>query len=701
MDELTPDDPQWVGPYRLDGRLGAGGMGTVYLGTSPGGRKVAVKLIHAELADSPQFRARFTREVEAARKVGGFHTAQVVDADPEAAEPWLVTAYIPGPTLHQVVADGGPLDPDAVLRLGAGLAEGLDAIHRCGLVHRDLKPGNVIIAEDGPRIIDFGIARAVDASSLTATGTIIGTYAFMSPEQIRADRAGPASDVFSLGSVLAFAATGRSPFDAPTLLEVVQRILDQGPMLNGLYGELHRLLLACLAKDPAGRPEVAGLAAAFSGTPAGGAAAAGAAVRPPDPRLPALEGTLHLGPADRTPTDRSPADRTPTAPDAAPVGTPYAHPAYRQPSPPPPRPPHTPPPATAAAGTGVSRRTLLIGGAAAAVAATAVGVPLLLRNQGDKDDNSATPRSGSSKSPSSASDKSTAGAVSLIGPPAVSGIIFGPDSKSVLASSGDGTIWRWDVATRRGTATHMATAAYMQQNTFTADAKLLMRVEENKVRLWDVATGRTVKTFTGITSAKGQDGFVNGASLSPDGSTLAASTAKGLYVWDVASGGLKTIHKDVSPGPVRFSPDGKLLVCSYPMQLREMPSGRILTTLDFNTAQDVAFSPDSQILAIAENGNAVRLWNTSSHQEIVALKGHKNMIHQVAFHPDGRRLASVDQDGSARVWDTVTGKTTAAYKGPNSFAAVAFSPDGKRLAAGLASGTDVSSKDTVRMWPVT
>ncbi|GAA1372262.1 WD40 repeat domain-containing serine/threonine protein kinase [Streptomyces beijiangensis] len=682
MDELTPADPQWVGPYRLDGRLGAGGMGNVYLGTSPGGRKVAVKLIRAELADSPSFRTRFAREVAAARKVGGFHTAQVVDADPEATEPWLVTAYVPGPTLHQAVADGGPLKPDAVLRLGAGLAEGLDAIHQCGLIHRDLKPGNVIIGEDGPRIIDFGIARAVDASSLTATGTIIGTYAYMSPEQIHADRAGPAGDVFSLGSVLAFAATGRSPFDAPTILEVVQRILDQEPMLDSLDGELHQLLTACLAKDPAGRPDVAGLAAAFAGAPVGGAA-----VRPPDPRLPAPQRTLHLGPVDRAPGAEA----------AVPESTPYAHPVYRQPGPPP-RPPYAPRPETGRGSGGVSRRALLIGGAAAAAAATAVGVPLLMRHQGA---DSGTPAGRSTKSGSPAAGTSGSDAVALVGPPEVQGIAFSPDSKSLFASGGDGAIWRWDVATRHGTATRIAIAAYMQQNTFTTDAKLLMRVEENKVRLWNVATGRTVKTFTGITSYKLQDGFIAGASLSPDGKTLAASTGKGLYVWDVASGGLITIHKDAKYGPVRYSPDGKLLVCGQPLQLREMPSGRILATLDVNTAsEDVAFSPDSQILAITELNYTVRLWNTSSKQDIISLKGHKNTIHKVAFHPDGRMLASVDQDGTARLWDTVTGKTTATFTGPNSFETVAFSPDGKRLTAGLMSGSDPSSMDTVRMWPV-
>lgn len=195
----TPGDPRQVGPYRLTGRLGAGGMGQVFLGVSPGGRAVAVKVIRAEHASNPQFRARFAREVQAAQRVGGFHTAPVVDADPEAELPWLVTAFIPGPSLHQVVSEQGPLALGAVRGLGAGLAEGLAAIHACGVVHRDLKPGNVIMAEDGPRIIDFGIARPADASSLTSTGVVIGMFAYMSPEQVRGERAGPASDVLLPG----------------------------------------------------------------------------------------------------------------------------------------------------------------------------------------------------------------------------------------------------------------------------------------------------------------------------------------------------------------------------------------------------------------------------------------------------------------------------------------------------------------------
>ncbi|MGW3566565.1 protein kinase domain-containing protein [Streptomyces sp. NPDC000941] len=257
MDDLLPADPDRIGPYILEGRLGAGGMGQVYLGRSPGGRHVAVKVIRPEHARNPQFRRRFAREVEAARAVGGFHTAQVIGADPDATSPWLATAYIPGPSLHEVVTTDGPLTPDALRALGAGLAEGLAAIHARRLVHRDLKPSNVIMATDGPRIIDFGIARSVDASALTSLGVVIGTFAFMSPEQVRADQAGPASDVFSLGAVLGFAATGRGPFDAETIPAIVHRIISEPPRLGDLSGPLRDTVEACLAKEPDDRPAIA------------------------------------------------------------------------------------------------------------------------------------------------------------------------------------------------------------------------------------------------------------------------------------------------------------------------------------------------------------------------------------------------------------------------------------------------------------
>lgn len=260
MEPLRAQDPPYVGPYRLLGRLGAGGMGEVFLGESPGQRKVTVKLVRSRYARDPDFRQRFAHEVTAAKMVSGPYTAQVVDADPNGQPPWLATAYIPGPSLAAAVKQNGPFDPRAVCRLGAWLAEGLAAIHMCGLVHRDLKPANIILGADGPRIIDFGLAQPEGAASLSSGRGVIGTPAFMSPEQIARGRVDSRGDLFSLGSVLAFAATGRGPFEADTFPLIAARVVGGPPSLDGIAGPLFEAIEACLNKDPGARPSLEAVA---------------------------------------------------------------------------------------------------------------------------------------------------------------------------------------------------------------------------------------------------------------------------------------------------------------------------------------------------------------------------------------------------------------------------------------------------------
>ncbi|SDS13245.1 serine/threonine-protein kinase [Actinopolymorpha singaporensis] len=254
MRPLGTADPTRVGAYSLRGRLGGGAMGTVYLGTSPGGRAVAVKVARTDLADDPEFRERFRREVAMARSVGGFWTAGVVDADPEAPQPWLATEYVVGPTLQQAVSEYGPLPAPAVRRLAAGLTEALQAIHAAGLVHRDLKPSNVLLAADGPRVIDFGISQALEGVRLTATGEFLGTPGFLAPEQISGAAVGPATDLFALGAVLVFAATGRGPFGTGPTDALMYRAMHDEPTLDGLPPELVDVVRACLDRDPARRP---------------------------------------------------------------------------------------------------------------------------------------------------------------------------------------------------------------------------------------------------------------------------------------------------------------------------------------------------------------------------------------------------------------------------------------------------------------
>ena len=263
VEGLREGDPQSVGPYRLLGRLGSGGMGQVFLGRSAGGRLVAVKVIRPDLAGEPGFRARFAREVAAARTVCGLFTAPVADADVQGPVPWLATAYVPGPSLADAVDAQGPLPVDSVLTLAAGLAEGLEAIHAAGLVHRDLKPSNVLLAEDGPRVIDFGISQAAEASVLTQTGTVLGSPGFMSPEQAEGRAVGPPSDVFSLGAVLTFAATGQGPFGTGATPALIYRVVHQQPDTTRLPRPIRPLVERCMAKDPGQRPATTDLLAAL------------------------------------------------------------------------------------------------------------------------------------------------------------------------------------------------------------------------------------------------------------------------------------------------------------------------------------------------------------------------------------------------------------------------------------------------------
>ncbi|WP_210592725.1 serine/threonine-protein kinase [Streptomyces sp. GESEQ-35] len=255
MQPLDVDEPTAVGPYRLLGRLGSGGMGRVYLGRSSGGRTVAVKIVHPHFALDEEFRARFRREVEAARRVGGAWTAPVLDADPDARVPWVATGYAAGPSLTAAVADVGPLPPHSVRALGAGLAEALAAVHELGLVHRDVKPSNVLLTLDGPLLIDFGIARATDGTaSLTSTGVSIGSPGYMSPEQILGKSVTGAADVFSLGAVLAYAAMGEPPFPGDSSAALLYKVVHEEPELGSMTGDLRELTAACLTKDPGGRP---------------------------------------------------------------------------------------------------------------------------------------------------------------------------------------------------------------------------------------------------------------------------------------------------------------------------------------------------------------------------------------------------------------------------------------------------------------
>nr|WP_041131004.1 serine/threonine-protein kinase [Streptomyces vietnamensis] len=340
-----------IGRYVIEHKLGEGGMGTVYLARSRGGRAVAVKVARPELASDPSFRARFRAEVAAARQVGGFHTAQVVDADPEAEAPWLATAYIPGPTLSGLLTAQGPMDEARLRSLGAALAEALEAIHACGLVHRDLKPGNIVMASDGPRVLDFGIARALESTRLTATGNAFGTPGYLAPEQALGEEVTGAADVFALGAVLVAAAGGK-PFGEGTPMGLMYRSVHEAPDLGAVPEALRGLVGRCLAKDPAERPTPDAIMDELAGTPTAVPDPRVAPAGPPVPPAQVPEAT----PADAVPVPvdavpapapapadaasvpadavPAPADAAPAPADARPVPVPMPAPAAAVPSPP-------------------------------------------------------------------------------------------------------------------------------------------------------------------------------------------------------------------------------------------------------------------------------------------------------------------------------------------------------------------------------
>ncbi|WP_189882274.1 serine/threonine-protein kinase [Streptomyces xantholiticus] len=330
---LGEDDPKHVAGYKIAARLGAGGMGKVYLSYTPGGRAVAIKVIRPDFGQDAEFRRRFAQEVQAAQRVQGLFTAPVIDADADAEQPWLATAYVPGPSLADAVAQHGKLPVDTVLLLVAGIAEALQIIHGAGIVHRDLKPANVLLAADGPRVIDFGIARAADATSLTSSGVTIGTPSFMAPEQAAGSHVTPATDIFALGQITAYAATGRAAFGEGTSHGVLYRIVHEQPDLTDLPEQLRELVTRCMVKEPEGRPSVAEILSICQ------TANGETVLRRPEEWLPSVVAaeisTRKAAPAPpATPASGQPPVAAPAAPAApAPAHAPTAHAAPQTPPP--------------------------------------------------------------------------------------------------------------------------------------------------------------------------------------------------------------------------------------------------------------------------------------------------------------------------------------------------------------------------------
>ena len=668
MEGLQRGDPASVGGYQLLGRLGSGGMGQVFLGMSPSGRRVAVKLIHPVLAGTEQFRERFAREIEAARRVGGFHTAPVVDADPHADPPWMVTAYIDGPSLEEAVGRYGPLAPERVRALGAGLAEGLAAIHAHGLVHRDLKPGNVIMAGDGPRIIDFGIARAVDGTGtgLTSTGAVVGTFSYMSPEQVRGDSVRHASDVFSLGCVLAFAATGRPPFGSDTAAAVMFRVVGQPPDLDGVVDErLRALIESCLAKSPQHRPAVPAVLAALTG---------------PSLATPALRAPRYSAPA----ADHSGIQTQTNAPVRVPVRT---DPSRNLSTAPPSRALHARP----SRGQPRRRRAVLIA-AAALVAVLAVTIPVLLTT------NSPTRSAGASLNDGVPARNLTLHIRQSL-PSGLRIIAFSPDGKLLAFAGGpfdnkqNQPTYVWHMLTGKLTTLTDPGAQAPTAIAFSPDGKLLADADGNgNVYIWKLATDKLSATFA---SPKG-DQNPYGVAFSPDSKLLAVAESSGnTDVWDLTTGRLvQALGSGGGSVAVAFSQDGQLLAAagSNALLLWHAATGKHYGDIyvpGSGGISDVAFSPDSETLASADFDGSAYLWNVVTGNLVATLTApgqnskNENNVLSVAFSPDGTLVATAGPVGHVYLWNAATHKLAGTFTDPAAGAQVfdvAFSPDGRTLA---------------------
>ncbi|MFJ7198780.1 MULTISPECIES: WD40 repeat domain-containing serine/threonine protein kinase [unclassified Streptomyces] len=685
---LGPGDPAVTGPYRIEAVLGAGGMGRVYLARTPAGSAVAVKLVHREYASDRGFRKRFEQEVAAARRVQGLYTVPVVDADLRADEPWLATAYVPGPALHDAVAEHGPLSATAALALTAQVAEALQSIHAAGVIHRDLKPSNIILTSDGPKVIDFGIARATDVTSVTSTGMLAGTPGYMAPEYIRGQTVTEAGDVFALGAIAAFAATARPAFGG-TGHSVLYRILEQNPDLDGCPEPVRAIAARCLEKDPEHRPTLDEVIRHCRSASAPGCA--GGAGHP----LPSL-------PRARTVVD--------PAPDFHNAVTSSAQPA-------------TPPGQGAGAGPGASVRppasdgrpepdsplspvavtprlpTAVVLSGVGVLVLVAVLIAVLLPGQ-----------SADRATPSTIEPAATLTAF----PEKPASVAFSPDGKTLAMGGDDGKVRLWDVAGRR-TRTVLtsrsksgAGAPRVIAVAFSPDGKLLAASTLNDVLgLWDVAKRRQVAS---IHSDYRNESFESVA-FSPDSRILATGGGDGVRLWNADSGKdqgrqIAVLDDEVNARQVAFSPDGKTLAtagyrsegdgrtdgyeaqlwdvakrtalkpfgrCEHglavafspsgrnlatacdddtaPVELWRAPDGRSEASLDETTTGKVGvtYSPRGTTLAVL-GGEVVQLWDATEHDLRAQLVGNTSNVSNVAFSPDGRRVATATFDGAVRLW---------------------------------------------------
>ena len=644
MEPLEPGDPERIGGFVLTGRLGAGGMGQVYLARTPTGRPVAVKVVHRHLAAHPGFKARFALEVRAAALVSGPYTAEVVAADPTAEAPWMATEFVPGPTLADALRERGTLPPDEVWELAAGMGRALVAIHAARVVHRDLKPSNVVLSAEGPRVIDFGIARASDVTGLTGTGTFVGTAGFMSPEHIAGAEVDGSADVFSLGAVLCCAATGRSPYGEDTPMVLMYRIVHAEPDLGGLTDPgLRDLVAACLARDPRSRPTPQQVVERALAARGGG--------RGPDPVAPTLAPS----------TVPSSTEAVAVALDLDPFRVRGG-------------------PETVGGRVGPRRRAVLAVGAAAGlgIVGTAAG-RFWPRSSGG---------SGTPKPSGTTSGALTLDRVVDVGSRPSRSLAWAPTGRTLAVGGAAGPVVLWDLS---GSApslgpTMTGLAAEVVGLAFGPGGLLAGAGADGTLVVWDTVTGRPRATRTlpsgtqtsTLRFAASGDRLIAGGTrwsapgwteqpgltLSPatvlaDGgrATLSAEGAA-VTVADVGTGALRRTVRATS-SPVLYldvAGDGVTFVCateSGQVWFGDAATGatRVADRRHAAAALGATAAPTGGLAATAGQEQTVYVWDVASRSVRYSLAG---WVYGLAFSPDGRQLAGLDLNDQARVWFLAT-----------------------------------------------